>query len=252
MAERTLSFESRPGSHPGELPPVTLVDQLLAYVEIEMDYSRSKDGYSKKLDRFKVPPGDDGSVLFYMGSYWHRFNHFNKLLRTESAEASGNQRHLLAARTLVYLGKTTAGMADKVGFSLWVDNGGEGEHTATALGLIRLAIRDRIERDPDFLYEGWIGEGEDFVDTNMGVCLDAMHRIIRHQTQPGEPAVFYQHRSEMLLSLAIKATVCSLSACQAHVRQLGRLGIRPDMPKPGVPGGEVEPWDSPNAKLWAT
>ncbi len=252
MAERTLSFESRPRSYPGELPPITLADRLLAYVETEMDYSPPEDGYSKALDRFKVPSGDDGSVLFYMSSYWHRFNYFNKLLQTESAEASSDQRVQLAAHTLVYLGKTTAGLADKVGFSLWIDNGGEGEHTAAALQMIRLAVRDQVDLDPTFRYEGWIGEGCDFVDTDMGVCIDAMHHIICHQSQPASPPSFYRYRSEMLLSLAVKATVCSLSACQAHIRQLGRLGIRPDMPNPGVAGGEVELWDSPNAKLWAT
>ena len=230
---------------------MTLLAKQLDWVADEMDYSRSKDGYDVKLARFRVSPEADDSVMNHMGSYWHRFNLSHSMMAGLDGQPEADSALVqLATRSLVYLGKTAAGMADKVGLSLWLQHDCQDPPTSQVLGLIHQAVAADLSRNPACMYFGRLGDGEPFEATDMGVRILAMHSTIQNPAPDSPRFSAYGSRAETLRHLSLEATVRSLSAWQTYIRKLDGYGIRPDLPRPAIPGGGVKTWDSDSARIW--
>ena len=246
----TYRPEANPEIRPESEQILILLEKQFAWMSAEMDYSWTKDGYATKLDRFKRHPDEPGSVLANMSSYWDRFENDDRALRQAGLDEQA--RLHLAARSLVFLGKTTAGMADKAAMALWLNRGRPGNYTADALTRIKSHVISHRAVNPHLFYYGLMGEGTDFKWTDMGVRILAMHNAVRDGADdPDAYRSFLGSWSETLLGSAVGAAAASLCAWQTQARRLGAMGLKPKMPKPGVSGGAIEPWDSPAADIWS-
>lgn len=242
--------EAKPDLHPETRVALALLDKQFVWLESEMNQSRTDNDYRIELERFSRGHSVSGSALDRLSQYWAGFEDNNQALACSDLSYDGRLQS--AARSLAFIGKTAAGLADYAGLALWLGHGRQNDHTGDALDRIRQATVNHLSVNPILNYYGLFGEGSDFRSTNMGVRIMAMHYAVRDGID--DPRAYrsaFGSWSETLLESAVGAAVASLCLWQTQVRRLEAMRLRPMMPKPGVLGGDIEVWDSPAANLWS-
>ena len=228
-----------------ESPAERLLKKQLDYVRVEMEYSREKASYIKKSEHFKKPAEDATSVMGFLGSYWRRFGMFDaNFIECLKGDMPKEQVSVMAARALEHLGKTTAGVADKVSVSLWLENRGKKDCTDESLQIIHLAANRKLAEATNGNYLNQLGEN--FEDTYIGLRIRTMHGIIQRTPD----YMLFGIRADILLDLSKDAAVHGLCVWQAYIERLRDLNIDVTMPKPGLPDGQIEVWESKSAKIF--
>ncbi len=213
-----------------------LLDKQMDYIRSELEYNQQKTGYYENLRYFRILAGDHGSVLYRLGGHWSSFRRYDEELSNLLEKDCSKQDDSVSATTqeaLTYLGKTTAGVASKLGLFLWLEDRDANNYDNEALQMIHSATRNKLASASKFDYKSQIGQK--FEDTYAGFRIAHMHEIIR--TTPDRD--LYNSRN-MLVRLSEDAAVHSLRIWQTYVQYLKSLGIVAAMPKPSLLNGQME------------
>lgn len=141
-----------------------------------------------------------------------------------------------ANRALQAGAKVVAGLSDKVAFASWLEAkyGDRSVDTEDLVNNAMRVIKDRVAKTAaEYTDEQLLDYiGKPFEENPMGQAILALHQ--EHTLNPNNP--------EILHIIAVEGSAWGILMWQAYSRSLEKQGLSSQMPKPGLSGGNIEPW----------